>query len=196
MKKSTLGISIGAVLIISVFLTGVFFSKKKSIIDDTQVGRQVSKIQPVEQPVKEEKRNIDAVSILQFDKKELIVSKDEKFSLQAMADPKGKKINAAELHITFDSKILKLENIVPSDVFSLVFSNADINNEKGVAAIILAIPLDKPSRDKTSPIATFNFQALSQGGSYISFSDKSLIAAEATSNNVVGTEIPTKINVK
>lgn len=126
------------------------------------------------------------VSSIVFDNQQQTLAKETKFSLKATIDPKGKKVSAAQLDITFDPKILKLESIAPSDDFSLVLANSKIDNKNGTASIALGIPLGKPSLDSVSTIATFNFQTLSATGqAKINFTDKTGAAADGEKGNIV-----------
>jgi len=137
------------------------------------------------------------VSSLMFDIKQQNLAVETKFSLKAMIDPKGMKISASQLNITFDPKMLKLENIEPAEGFSLVLENSKIDNEKGTASITLGVPLEKPSVGSISQIATFDFQTLSAvGQTKVTFTDESGAAADGASNNVISSLEPATINVQ
>jgi len=138
----------------------------------------------------------DEVSSLGFDKKEQTVSVNDKFTLGATIDPKGKKLSAAELHVVFDPKVLKLESIDPSDVFSLVLAKAQIDNEKGTASIILGVPLGQKAVAGASTIALFNFQAITSGNGEVDFNDKSVAAAEGAAGNVISARAGASITVR
>lgn len=137
------------------------------------------------------------VSSLMFDIKQQNLAVETKFSLKAMIDPKGMKISASQLNITFDPKMLKLDNIEPAEGFSLVLENSKIDNEKGTASITLGVPLEKPSVGSISQIATFDFQTLSTvGQTKVTFTDESGAAADGASNNVISSLEPATINVQ
>ena len=135
-------------------------------------------------------------SKLLFDKQQQNVAKGAEVTLLAMENPNGKKITAVDLHVVFDPKLLKLESIEPSDVFSLVLGNAQIDNSAGTASIAVGVPLDGKSTDAAATIASLNFQALSTGSATVSYSDKAVAAAENEKGNVVAVRGSAIINVQ
>jgi hypothetical protein len=192
-------------LVIIFILTGtliifgylIWQTKPSSISKQTQSNRQTEESRAAQQAAAPKQQAAAKVSTLMFDNQQQSLAIDAKFALKATIDPKGKKVSASELHIVFDPKMLKLESIVPSDDFSLVLANSQIDNEKGSAWIALGVPLGKPSIDSASPIATFNFRTLSiKGETKISFTDKSGAAADGESSNIVDSLVPTTIIVQ
>jgi hypothetical protein len=132
-----------------------------------------------------------------FDTQQESLATGAKFALKAMVDPKGKKINASGLHIIYDPKMLKLDSINPSDGFSQVLANSQIDNEKGTASIELGVPLGKPAMEGIATIATFNFETLStKGQTTVSFTDKSGAATEGEPGNAIASLVPVTIIVQ
>jgi hypothetical protein len=137
------------------------------------------------------------VSTLMFDSAQQSVATDTKVLLKAMIDPKGMKVSASQLNVTFDPKMLKLESVEPSDGFSLVLAKAEIDNEKGTATIALGVPLGKAATESVSPVAIFNFQTLSTTGqTKVSFADKSGAAADGATGNIISSLEPATINIQ
>lgn len=146
---------------------------------------------------KAQEKSADEVSGLAFDVKNQEIGKESTFSLKAMIDPKGKKLSAAELHVVFDPKMLKLESVEPSEIFSLVLMSAQIDNEKGTAAIVFGVPLGGKAVESSAQIASFNFRSLSTSGkTEVNFTDKSVAAALETEGNVVSTRTGATISVQ
>jgi len=198
-KGSLALVLVGVFLIAGVVALGVVFFKNQSRsktgenaqlpADQTEmVGRTVEEA---------EKREPVADGVLSFDPQEQSIGVGEKFALRAMFDAKGKKMSAAQLNVIFDPKRVKLESIAPSDVFSLVLSEAKIDNSKGTASIALAVPLGKSAQDAVSPVAVFAFQALEAGEkTEISFSDKSAAAVEEKTGNAVVSRTSAVVSVR
>jgi hypothetical protein len=138
----------------------------------------------------------DEGATLFFDKQDQERAVNESFSLIAMQDPAGKKINAVDLHIVFDPKLLKLESIEPAGEFSLLLTDSQIDNESGVASIIVAVPLEAKSIEVSSVVATLNFKSITAGRAVVSFTDKSVAAADEEANNVVAVRGTTTVNIK
>lgn len=136
------------------------------------------------------------VSNLKFDQSSIKKNINEKFSIDAMIDPRGKKISAVELHIIFNSKILKLESIDSLEIFPVVLSSEKIDNEKGIASIVVAVPIDKVSPVDISSIARFNFNAINNGVSEVVFSNESVAAAEGDAGNVIATREKSNIVIE
>lgn len=171
--------------------------RKKAQLQILQQSRetQVASSSPASE--KNDSQGIVEVSSLSFEPQAETVAVNDSFALSVIADPKGKKISATELHVSFDPKVLKIESITPSDVFSLVLSDKQIDNEKGTASIVLAVPLQKPSVDVVSQVAIFNFKALSSASrSSVSFSEKSIAAADGETTNVIASRMPAVITVR
>lgn len=198
-KKRLLVITVlGLILVIvSVILAGLLWQKKQN----TQAKRAIQTNLQVEADSAENSKKNEAepvnASSLGFNNQLQPVKTDETFSLNSTIDPKGKKITAAELHITFDPKALKLESIVPSDTFSLELYKAKIDNEKGTASISLGVPVERPAVSEISTIATFNFKSLSSSGNTeVKFSDQTKIAAEGQSTNALASSSPATVTMQ
>lgn len=133
-------------------------------------------------------------SVISFNEKEKSLSKNEKFVLEVMIDPVDKNISAVDLHLDFDAKKLKLEEIVPGNSFSTVLYPAKIDNEGGTAAIALGVPLAQPAVNKQSAVVTLKFQALSETGTAtVNLSDKTMAAAVNETQNVIATRESAKV---
>jgi len=199
MKKSIALFIIIVILMITLMIIGylIWQTRPSSISKQPQSTKQTQESRAAQQAAAPKQPAATKVSTLMFDNQQQSLATGAKFALNAMVDPKGKKVSASELHIVFDPMMLKLESIVPSDGFSLVLANSQIDNEKGTASIVLGVPLGKPSMDSVSPIATFNFKTLStKGETKISFTDKSGAAADGESSNIVASLVPTTIIVQ
>ncbi len=151
-----------------------------------------------ESPVPSDKMAVvPADAAFLFDISEKNVTTGEAFALRTMVDPKGKKVSAAELHVTFDPKKLSLDAVKPSGEFSLELMGANIDNKAGTASIIVGVPLGKPAVTAKTDVAEFQFRALSATGrTEVGFSEKSMGAAEGISTNVVGFRVPTVVNIR
>jgi hypothetical protein len=142
----------------------------------------------------EEKEKIDKISTLSFNDQKQEVGVNEKFSLDAVVDPKGNKVAVADLFINFDPKVLKLDSITPSDNFSLIISDSKIDNGKGVASISLAIPMDRSAISESTKIATYNFQSVSSSGNTeVKFVEPTLIGIEGQNSNGLASTTPAVI---
>ena len=200
MKKSvviSIIVAVIAILIIGVVMTGKL-SRQNDLAPQTkkaQTQTEDKAQKPVDTNAK--KQEDVKVSSLMFDIKQQNLAAETKFALKAMIDPKGMKISASQLDITFDPKMLKLESIDPSEGFSLVLANSKIDNEKGMASVVLGVPLGKPSMDSVAHVATFNFQTLSTvGQTKVTFTNESGAAADGASNNVISSLEPATINIQ
>jgi len=197
MKKQWILIITGVVLVaILIFIVSLIWQNKFSNSLDQSAQSQINQKMKNSSSTQTNKRSSDTVSTLTFDNKEQTFASNEKFTLKAMLDTRGKKISAAELHIVFDPKILKLESIDSSDIFSLVLSGAKIDNEKGAASIVVGVPLGKKAAEDVVSVAIFNFQTISAGHSEVNFSDKSVAAAEGSAGNVINSRAGALINVQ
>jgi len=192
---------LGFVLVLSVVIVGVMLWQKKQQTVQSQANFKVEDNNiggnSIDLNNKNEEKGIINVSTLAFDSQKQIAKTDEKFSLKAIIDPKGKKISSAELHVVFDPKALELESVTPSDLFSEVLLKANIDNEKGTASIALGVPLNKPSTSEVSTIAIFNFKPLSSSGNTeVKFSDQTKIAAEGQSVNALASSSQATITMQ
>lgn len=198
---------ISIILIVCLAWAGRLIWRQKNHAELTQNSTEQLNQKPnkkrITQPATSDPQNIKAAdmtptngSTLLFDKQEQSAVANGKVSLIAKQEPNGKKINAVDLRIVFDAKLLKLENIQPSDALSLVLADSQIDNEKGTASIALAVPLDKKSIETLSDVATLNFQTLTPGRAAVSFSDKSVAAAEDEAGNVVTVRGATIIDIQ
>jgi hypothetical protein len=192
MKRSTAKILIAAIVLVGIV---IFLQNRFSQFKSTSHSRS-GPLKLAQSGVTAQIKSPDEVSLLNFENKEETLKINDKIALHAIIDPKGKSVTASELHVVFNPKILKLESIDPSDVFTLVLSGSQIDNEKGEGSIVVGVPPGQKSVDKSSAIATFNFQAIATGNSEVNFSDKSVAAAEDASGNVIGTRMGTVITVK
>lgn len=206
MKRSTIILIIIAIVLLG---TVIIIARKlfwqpefSSNVNQQQTAKKIQEARAVQQAAavaSKSQRTLPApkVSSLIFDNQQQSLATDTEFALKALIEPKGKKVSASELHVIFDPKILKLESIVPSDEFSLVLAESQIDNNKGIASIVLGVPLEKPPVDSISPIATFNFQTLSvTGQTKVSFTDKSGAAAEGTMSNIISSLEPATVIVQ
>jgi len=204
-NKKTVVVLISFVLVLSVIIAGAMFWQKKQNLKMIKQKAQTN-LQVDNKNVKEEEKiantkvetgGIANASTLAFSSQKQAVSINEKFSLDVVVDPKGKKVTVADIYITFDPKFLKLENITPLDAFSLILSGSKIDNEKGVAAISLGVPMEKNAVADISKIATFNFQALSSlGETEIKFVDPTLIGIVGQDVNGLASSFSTAITVQ
>jgi len=198
-KTKIFWIAVGVLVIIAIGIVYYksFWSIQNPPASTISAPQQTQQSRAAQQAAASKQPETTKVSSLMFDSAQQSLATGTKFSLKAMIDPKGKKISASELDITFDPKVLKLESIDPTDEFSLVLAKAEINNEKGMATIALGVPLGKPSFDSVTPIATLNFQTLSiTGQTKVSFTDKSGAAADGATGNVVSSLVPATIIVQ
>ena len=135
---------------------------------------------------------VDGSTVL-FDQKEKAVTVGEEFTLVAKIDPVKNKISAIDLGFTYDSKVLKLEEIMQAESFGTVLSPAKIDDKAGTASITLGADLGKSAVTSVSPVVTLKFKALSVGSSDVSFSEYSKAAAEGYADNIITSRINTKI---
>ena len=193
MKKSIIFLIIAIVVVGAALIRGIFVEKQKS-----QVAEKAQATQTVQQKkVVSGQVDNSKVGILLFDSQQKTVEVNATFSLNAMVDPKGKKISASELDVTFDPTMLKLESVTPSEDFSLVLADAKIDNEKGTVSMAFAVPLGKDAKNITTNIATLNFKTLTkQGQSNVGFAEKSGVAADGESGSIISKTVPAIITVK
>lgn len=142
------------------------------IVDDIKTG--------LPQPV------LHAESVLSFEPSESKVRPGQTFTLQAVVDTTMNKISGAELSVSFDQALLKLERITASPVFSLDLQPPAIDNRQGMGSIALGIPLEKPTVSGRQSIAVFTFRALvAVGNTEVTFAEKTLLAADNEPGNVI-----------
>lgn len=210
-NKNIVIIVVSFILVLGVVILGTMIWQKKQSIQIKQNAQLQNNLKTENNTIggnnstgvekNNEEQELAKVSTLAFDNQQMLVKNNEKLSLKAIVDPKGKKISAAELHIVFDSKTLKLENITPSNVFSTVLSKANIDNGKGTASIMLGVPLGNPNPDSEPVvIAIFDFQVISGSieNTQISFTDQTAVAAADGKGaiNILASKTPAMITIQ
>ena len=84
-------------------------------------------------------------------------------------DPKSNTevgVNAVEIHVTFDHTKLQLNSITKSNSFGTVFQDAIIDNNLGIASIVLITP-SQPDIKAIADIGSFSFHAIATGVSSV-----------------------------
>lgn len=195
MKKNTAIILIVLIVAVSAILYWRFkpsdklLPTKQNVPSEQQVKKQPDLAMPA--------KSTDEVSILSFEKKMQEVGTEEEFVVSAFIEPNEKKVNAVELHLVYDANKIQLEEVNPSETFSLVLMAPKIENDKGTAAFALAVPLGEPVVEKKTAIAQFKFKALGEKGrAEINFSDKSIASSTGISGNVIGKRDPMILEIK
>lgn len=142
------------------------------------------------------KAETTADSRIYFDQSAVTAKSGERFSVVAMVDPGVNRVSGIDLEVNYDPKKLKLESIMPSDVFSLNLRNPKIDGAKGLGSIALGVPLESSSVGQSAAIATLTFRALqSTGTAAVAFSGNTLIAADHEPGNVAKEKLPVTVTL-
>jgi hypothetical protein len=206
-NNKTVAIAIASILLLSIVIAGLIVWQKTGIKkSETSSQTSSNNTQKSEENVSaggndaqnsqsQEAESAEKISTLSFTGAEKMES-NEKFKVNAMIDPKGKSITAAEIHIKFNPKSVTLENIEASEAFSQELMEAKIDNDNGTASIILGVPLDKPGVKEISTIASFNFKSLTSGeNTEISFTNNTRAAAEGQKTDVLASIFPITVSM-
>lgn len=127
-----------------------------------------------------------AESTLELTPEKSSVGQGQRFTLEATVQPGSNRVSGAELRIKFDPKMVKLEGIQASPVFSVELQAAKIDNAAGTASIALGTALTESSVTSKQNVATLSFLTLdSAGASRIEISDTSLVSADSEAQNVL-----------
>ena len=192
MKRSTAKL----LIVIIVIVCFVIYLQHRSSKNSVPAGQNLG-IQKKSQNISSTVGNFaDEVASLQFANENESINTNDKFALNATLDAKGKKISAVELHIVFNAKMLKLENIGPSKDFPLVLFEPKIDNDNGTASIVIGVPPGQNAMTGSVSVAILNFQAISAGESEVSFSQDSVAAAEGATGNVIASREGESVTVK
>ena len=108
----------------------------------------------------------------------------EKISLLVELRDIRQAINVVQSDITFDPSSLRLEHIVTENSFATLFVQKEINNELGYARLVGGVP-NPGFSGNLGTFATFEFTALAEGVTEVTFLPTSLVLA----NNGKGTNL-------
>ncbi len=98
----------------------------------------------------------------------LTVENNETFSLDARINPGTNEVSTVTLDITFDKTKLRLDSVSKGTVFTEVLKPYDqtpdfiIDNEKGTALIMVAVPLSADYVRVDEKVVTLNFSAIGE----------------------------------
>ncbi len=127
-----------------------------------------------------------AESTLELTPERTSVEPNQRFEVQVTVQPGNNRVSGAELRFKYDPKMVKLEAIQASPVFSLELQAAKIDNTEGAASIALGTALSESSLTTKQTVATLVFSAAgSEGISRIEITDKSLVSADNEAQNVL-----------